>query len=401
MARFDESIAVNVNVSEAYNLFSQFERFPGFMEGVEEVRRTAPDKLLWRAEIGGREEEWEAKITKEEPDTAIAWQSVAGSRNAGEVTFDKVDQDTTQVNLHIEYEPEGFVENVGVLLGVVNGRMKANLKRFKELVESGQHETGWHDPSERPHAEAERDRAVGEAKRSMHRDDVGYDGHDTHDTQRGDKGARSPDRASEYPTGSAHDSDRSVAGAAGAIGAAGAASAASTAGRTVDSAGNVSDARTQGAGMQSTSAQGAGGAIDRNVDRAGNAIDRNVDRAGKVIDRNVDRVDDAGDMSSDGMERGTSAANRTTDRVADMANSGAETARNWIDSGADAATDVGNRSAEKARDWADRGADGARDLADRARDRLDRGRSDLADAADDLDRDDDADPLAKRDKRDA
>ena len=175
MARFDESIDVNASVSEAYNLFRQFERFPSFMEGVEEVRRTGENRLFWRAEIGGREEEWEAEITREEPDTAIAWQSVAGARNAGEVTFEKIDESTTQINLHIEYEPEGFVENVGALLGVVNGRMKGDLERFKEMLESGAHTTGWHDPADRSHAAAERDRRVGEAQRSVHRDDVGYD----------------------------------------------------------------------------------------------------------------------------------------------------------------------------------------------------------------------------------
>lgn len=149
MAEFKESINVNASVAEAYALFSQFERFPGFMEGVEEVRRVAPDRLLWRAEIGGHEEEWEAEITREEMDRAIAWRSVSGSKNIGEVTFDKVDQGSTQVNLHIEYEPEGFVENVGTMLGVVNGRMRGDLERFKELVESGGHDSGWHDPVDR------------------------------------------------------------------------------------------------------------------------------------------------------------------------------------------------------------------------------------------------------------
>src|SRR5690554_4766987 len=175
MARFDESIDVNASVSEAYNLFRQFERFPSFMEGVEEVRRTGENRLFWRAEIGGREEEWEAQITKEIPDTAIAWQSVAGARNAGEVTFEKVDGSTTQINLHVEYEPEGFVENVGALLGVVNGRMRGDLDRFKDLLESGGQAAGWHDPADRSSAAAERDRRIGEAQRSVHRDDVGYE----------------------------------------------------------------------------------------------------------------------------------------------------------------------------------------------------------------------------------
>ncbi len=169
MASFNESIDVHVPVPEAYRLFSQFERFPTFMEGVEEVRREGGNRLYWRANIGGREEEWEARVTAEEPDTRIAWESVAGARNAGEVTFDKVDQDTTQVNLHVEYDPEGFLENVGTALGMVNGRMKGDLKRFKEIAESGGHESGWHDPADRSTVGAERDRIIGEERRSQDR----------------------------------------------------------------------------------------------------------------------------------------------------------------------------------------------------------------------------------------
>ena len=169
MAEFNESIDVDVPVSEAYRLFSQFERVPSFMEGVEEVRREVGNRLYWRANIGGREEEWEARVTAEEADTRIAWESVAGARNAGEVTFDKLDADTSRVNLHIVYDPEGFLENVGTALGMVNGRMKGDLQRFKELAEAGANDAGWHDPADRSTEGAERDRIVGEERRSHDR----------------------------------------------------------------------------------------------------------------------------------------------------------------------------------------------------------------------------------------
>lgn len=355
MARFDESIEVNATVSEAYRLFSQFERFPGFMEGVQEVRRTGTDTLFWKAEIGGREEEWEAKVTKEEPDTAIAWQSVSGARNAGEVTFDKVDQNTTQVNLHIEYEPEGFVENVGAMLGVVNGRMKGDLQRFKEMVESGGNEAGWHDPADRSTAATDRQRAVGEAERSQHRDDVGYE-------RREHSGLGSRDAADR--SGIADSSG--IAGAAGVAGSAGAAGTTGTSGagtdrglgsvggavdRGLDSAGGaVNRGLDSAGGAVDRGLDSAGGAIDRGMDTAGNAADRGLDRAGNAMDRagssfdrNVDRagnaidsgMDDAGNMAQDGVNRAGDAANRTSDRVSDMANRGAEKAQDWADRGAD------------------------------------------------------------------
>lgn len=137
MATFERSIDVDVPVAEAYMLFSDFESFPSFMEGVESVEQVSDDQLRWRANIAGREEEWTARITEQMPSTKIAWESTSGARNAGLVTFDKLDEGSTRVNLHIEYEPEGFVENVGTLLGIVNGRMAGDLERFKQLVEEG------------------------------------------------------------------------------------------------------------------------------------------------------------------------------------------------------------------------------------------------------------------------
>lgn len=169
MATFDESIEVNVPVTEAYGLFRQFEQFPTFMEGIEQVRREGQDRLYWRASIAGRDEEWEARVTADEPDTRIAWESVSGARNAGVVTFDKLDEDSTRVNLHIEYDPEGFVENAGSALGVVNGRMRGDLQRFKEAAEDGAYRRGWHDPAARSVAAAEHDRVVGSVQRAGHR----------------------------------------------------------------------------------------------------------------------------------------------------------------------------------------------------------------------------------------
>lgn len=137
MASFDHSVDVDVHISEAFMLFSDFERFPTFMDGVEEVRRSGDDTLHWRAQIAGREEEWDAKVTDLSPNEKIAWKSVSGARNEGTVTFEKLTEGTTRVHLNIEYEPEGFVENVGTALGFVNARMAGDLDRFKKAVEAG------------------------------------------------------------------------------------------------------------------------------------------------------------------------------------------------------------------------------------------------------------------------
>ncbi|MEO7557922.1 MAG: SRPBCC family protein [Gammaproteobacteria bacterium] len=142
MEHIEKTIEVNVPVSVAYNQWTQFEDFPEFMEGVEEVKQLSDTKLYWRADIGGMEKEWEATITDQVPDYRIAWHSTTGAPNTGVVTFHPIDDDTTQVLLELSYDPEGFVENTGDMLGLVERRVEGDLQRFKDFIESRGQETG-------------------------------------------------------------------------------------------------------------------------------------------------------------------------------------------------------------------------------------------------------------------
>ena len=134
MATYEHSIDVNVPVRVAYNQWTQFEEFPHFMEGVKEVRQLDDKRLHWRAEIAGKEEEWYAEISEQTPDQRIAWHSTSGAKHSGVVTFHHIDDNTTRIMLQIEYDPEGFVENVGSALGVVKSRMAKDMERFRDFI---------------------------------------------------------------------------------------------------------------------------------------------------------------------------------------------------------------------------------------------------------------------------
>ena len=142
MGATTHSIEVNAPVRAVYNQWTQFEEFPRFMEGVEEVRQEGDKRLFWRAKIGGKVKEWEAEITDQVPDQRIAWQSVDGSPNAGTITFEELGPDRTMVTATIEYEPEGFVEKAGDALGIPSGRVEGDLKRFRDYIEERGRETG-------------------------------------------------------------------------------------------------------------------------------------------------------------------------------------------------------------------------------------------------------------------
>ena len=142
MERIKKSIEVERPLSDVYNQWTQFEEFPRFMEGVKEVRQLDDQRLHWRADIGGKEKEWTAKIIEQIPDDRIAWQSQSGEQTSGQVDFARLGPDRTQVALELSYDPKGFVENVGDAVGVVSRRVQNDLEHFKEFIENRGQETG-------------------------------------------------------------------------------------------------------------------------------------------------------------------------------------------------------------------------------------------------------------------
>ncbi|MFA7095335.1 MAG: SRPBCC family protein [Gammaproteobacteria bacterium] len=142
MPTVEKSINVHVPVRTAYNQWTQFEEFPKFMEGVEEVRQLDDTHLYWRTRIAGNDEEWEAEITEQIPDERIAWRSTGGTPNGGVVMFRPVSDVDTQVMVQMTYEPQGVVEKAGDMLGIVEHRIEKDLERFKAFIEKRGAATG-------------------------------------------------------------------------------------------------------------------------------------------------------------------------------------------------------------------------------------------------------------------
>ena len=142
MAKVTKSVTVNVPVPTAYNQWTQFESFPQFMEGVKEVRQMDDKHLHWKAEVGGKMEEWDAEIVEQIPDQRIAWRATNGQMNAGAVDFHRVDENQTEITLVMEVVPKGIVETVGGALGFLDRRVGQDLETFKEFIEHRGTETG-------------------------------------------------------------------------------------------------------------------------------------------------------------------------------------------------------------------------------------------------------------------
>ena len=151
MSTVEKSIEVELPVSTVYNQWTQFEEFPQFMEGVEQVTQLDDTHIHWVAEIAGAKREWDAEIVEQQPDQRVAWRSIDGTGNGGIVTFQPTGATATRVSLQMEFDPQGFTETIGDRLGFVSKQAEGDLKRFKSFVESRGGETGaWRGDVARP-----------------------------------------------------------------------------------------------------------------------------------------------------------------------------------------------------------------------------------------------------------
>ncbi|MGI8780077.1 MAG: SRPBCC family protein [Solirubrobacteraceae bacterium] len=138
----EQSIDLEVPVHTAYNQWTQFQEFPQFMDGVEEIRQLDETHLHWVAKFGGTRHEWDAVIIEQLPDERVAWRNTDGKENAGVVTFHRLDDEHSRVMVQMDFVPDGVKEKIGDALGVPDRRVQGDLKRFKEMIEARGEESG-------------------------------------------------------------------------------------------------------------------------------------------------------------------------------------------------------------------------------------------------------------------
>lgn len=137
MSSVEESVEVEVPVTTAYNQWTQFEQFPQFMEGVERIEQRTPTLTHWVTSVDGARREFDAEITEQIPDERVAWTTVSGEvRQAGVVTFHRLDATRTKVMLQLEHDPQGIADTLADKLGLVRRQAKGDLGRFKTYIES-------------------------------------------------------------------------------------------------------------------------------------------------------------------------------------------------------------------------------------------------------------------------
>ena len=150
----EESVIINRPLSELYRFWRNFENLPTFMNHLELVAMRDEGISHWVAKgPAGMYVEWDARIINEVQNKVIGWQSLEGSTiaTAGSVHFDQ-DSHGTRVIVHLQYNPPGgrLGAAVAKLFGEEpNQTIREDLRRFKQLMETGEIPTTQGQPSGR------------------------------------------------------------------------------------------------------------------------------------------------------------------------------------------------------------------------------------------------------------
>lgn len=135
-----KSITVDAPVDAVYAFWDNYENFPGFMANVRQIEG-AGDRCRWTVKgPGGVDLDFDAVVTRREPNRCLAWETVPGSAvdHGGEVVFQPNADGTTTAHVRFSYNPPaGAVGHaVAWLFGADPKReMDEDLARMKRLVE--------------------------------------------------------------------------------------------------------------------------------------------------------------------------------------------------------------------------------------------------------------------------
>ena len=144
-----KSITIDRPPAELYERWHDLTKLPRIMRHLESVEMTGPRRSRWRAKgPAGATIEWEAETVDDEPGRRIAWQSVADATvpNRGAVDFVPAPRDRgTILRVDLRYEPPGGAAGAAIakLFGEEpSQQIGDDLRRFKQLVETGEIATG-------------------------------------------------------------------------------------------------------------------------------------------------------------------------------------------------------------------------------------------------------------------
>jgi uncharacterized membrane protein len=139
-----QSVDVAVPIKVAYNRWTLFEDWPKFMHRVDSVDQADDTTLSFSTKVWGITRRFEAEIVEQRPDQRIEWNATEGLAHTGVVTFHKLADRLTRIEVSLDVEPHGMLEKMGRGMRFTKRAVRADLHRFKALIELDEEaEGGW------------------------------------------------------------------------------------------------------------------------------------------------------------------------------------------------------------------------------------------------------------------
>jgi uncharacterized membrane protein len=137
-----QSVDIGAPIETVYNQWTQFEDWPSFMHRVTRVTQEDDCTLSFATKIWGKTKEFTANIETQWPNERIKWSVSQGMTHTGVVTFHELAPNLTRVLLSFDVEPGSLIEKAARGMRHVKRAARADLHRFKALIEMAGLETG-------------------------------------------------------------------------------------------------------------------------------------------------------------------------------------------------------------------------------------------------------------------
>ena len=143
-----KSIIVKADVPSVYELWSNFENFPHFMENIKSVKKTGDQTSEWTMSGPlGTKITWNAELTRLEENKRIGWSTKDNKglvTTSGQVTFNDLTHEETEVTIVLQYStPAGKAgEAIAELVANPDEQLEEDLRNFKAFAEGMYDRTG-------------------------------------------------------------------------------------------------------------------------------------------------------------------------------------------------------------------------------------------------------------------
>ncbi|MGX4692509.1 SRPBCC family protein [Streptomyces sp. JNUCC 63] len=140
MSRLQEHIDISAPAQKVWDQLHRIEEYSSFMDGVQRASARGGDRARLDVRTGRGEQAFEAVLSDRSDEQTITWQTEGSPELQGTLSVRSLDRDHSQVQIRMEYDPQGIQDTFGGPKGMaqvhaVERTVRDDLEHFRELVE--------------------------------------------------------------------------------------------------------------------------------------------------------------------------------------------------------------------------------------------------------------------------